>query len=220
MVFLRVYRQTLYLLIAQPLILKPVVSCIKRRNKKNIAMLDAPVSGGVGGAQAATLTFMVGGTETDFQRALPVLNQMGKKILHAGAASCGTAAKICNNLILAISMIGTCEGLALAENLGLDLKKFYAIASVSSAQCWSLNQYCPAPNVLPNVPSSHDYQPGFTARLMLKDLKLGQSAAQLTDSEIPLGNHAIQLYERLVQQYAHTEIDFSAIFKWLQQEAG
>ena len=180
--------------------------------KKGIAMLDAPVSGGVAGAAAAGLTIMVGGTEENFQRAQPVFKALGKKIIHAGAASTGQAAKICNNLLLGISMIGVCEAFGLAEKLGLEAKKFFDISSNASGQCWSMTSYCPVPGILENVPSSHDYQPGFMAKMMLKDLRLGQQAAESVNATIPLGAVATELYELYVDQ-GNEEVDFSGIFK-------
>jgi len=180
--------------------------------QKNIAMLDAPVSGGVGGATAATLTFMVGGQLEIFQRAEKLFKILGKKIIHAGVAGCGQAAKICNNLILAISMIGVSEGFALAEKLGLDPKIFFEVSSNASGQCWSMTSYCPAPNILPNVPSSNDYAAGFTSKMMLKDLRLAQHAAESVNGIIPLGMEAAALYSLLVNQ-GFAEKDFSAIIK-------
>src|SRR6185437_15276557 len=139
-------------------------------------MLDAPVSGGVAGAAGASLTFMVGGSEAGFVRALPALQAMGKTIVHAGPAGNGQAAKICNNLILGISMIAVSEAFALADRLGLDRQKLYDVSSKSSGQCWSMTNYCPAPGPVPAAPSNRDYQAGFTADMMLKDLKLAQQA--------------------------------------------
>lgn len=182
--------------------------------KLDIAMLDAPVSGGVGGAEAGSLTFMVGGKEADFERALPLFKAMGKKIVHAGPASRGQAAKICNNLLLGISMIGVCEAFTLAENLGLDLKKFYEISSNSSGQCWSMTSYCPVPGILEHVPANNDYKPGFMAQSMLKDLRLGQHAAELVDSAIPLGSMAAEIYELFVNE-GYGETDFSGIIKFI-----
>ncbi|HJS31305.1 MAG TPA: 3-hydroxyisobutyrate dehydrogenase, partial [Alphaproteobacteria bacterium] len=141
-------------------------------------MVDAPVSGGVAGAEGATLTFMVGGTEKSFQRALPVLQAMGKTIVHAGGAGNGQAAKICNNMILGISMIAVCEGFLLAEKLGLEAQKLFDISSKSSGQCWSMTNYCPVPGPVPTSPANRGYKPGFTAAMMLKDMKLSQQAAQ------------------------------------------
>ena len=139
--------------------------------QQQVSMLDAPVSGGVAGAAAGTLTFMVGGETTTFERALPILSKMGKKIVHAGPAGNGQAAKICNNLLLAISMIGVCEAFNLAQQLGLDSKKFFEISSHASGQCWSMTSYCPVPGIVDNAPSNHDYEPGFMAKMMLKDLR-------------------------------------------------
>ncbi|OGT45415.1 MAG: 3-hydroxyisobutyrate dehydrogenase [Gammaproteobacteria bacterium RIFCSPHIGHO2_12_FULL_41_20] len=182
---------------------------------RDIAMIDAPVSGGVAGAAAATLTFMVGGEETHFIRAKSILAAMGKKIVHAGPAGTGQAAKICNNLILGISMIGVCEGFALGKKLGLDPKRFFEISSSASGQCWSMTSYCPAPGVLDNVPSSHDYQPGFMAKMMLKDLYLAQQAAQSVSAALPLGAEAAALYALYVAQ-GHGEVDFSGIMRMIE----
>lgn len=181
---------------------------------RGIAMLDAPVSGGVLAAENAALTFMVGGDSHHVRRAESVLNAMGKKIIHAGLAGCGVAAKICNNMILGVSMIAVCEAFVLADKLGLDAKKLFEISSNASGQCWSLTNYCPWPNILPNVPSSHDYQPGFTAKMMLKDLKLSQDAAAEVHATTPLGKQAMELYQQFVNSNT-TEIDFSGIIKML-----
>jgi 3-hydroxyisobutyrate dehydrogenase len=178
-------------------------------------MLDAPVSGGVGGAAAATLTFMVGGSAAGFARARPVLEAMGKTIVHAGEAGNGQAAKICNNMILGISMIAVSEGFALAEKLGLDWQKLFDISSKSSGQCWSMTNYCPAPGPVPNAPSNRDYQAGFTAEMMLKDLKLAQQAAQATGATTPLGAEAAALYQLLVNSGLAAK-DFSVIFRLLR----
>ncbi len=158
------------------------------------AMVDAPVSGGVGGAEAGTLTFMVGGSEDAFKRAEPILAAMGKAIVHTGGPGNGQAAKICNNMILGISMIGVSEAFALAEKLGLDSQRLFDVASKSSGQCWSLTSYCPVPGPVPTSPANRDYQPGFAAALMLKDLKLAVEAGQSTGSPLPLGGEAAQLY--------------------------
>jgi len=179
-----------------------------------IKMLDAPVSGGVAAAESATLTFMVGGDQLLFDRAKPLLGAMGKNIIHAGGATSGAAAKICNNMLLGISMIAVSEAFVLAERLGLDAKKLYEISSNASGQCWSLTQYCPVPNIMPDVPSSHQYKPGFTAKMMLKDLNLSQSAALTAEIETPLGHHARELYQSFVDQ-GNAEIDFSGIIKML-----
>lgn len=179
--------------------------------------LDAPVSGGVGGAEAATLTFMCGGTDRAFERARPILEQMGKRIVLAGGAGAGQMAKMCNNMLLAISMIGTCEAFVLAEKLGLDAQKLFDIASQSSGQCWSLSTYCPVPGPVPSAPSNRDYQGGFGAALMLKDLKLSQAAAQASGAATPLGAEAAQLYS-LFATKGHGGLDFSAIIRMLRGE--
>jgi 3-hydroxyisobutyrate dehydrogenase len=180
-----------------------------------LEMLDAPVSGGVAGAQAATLTFMVGGDDTAFERAKPVLEGMGKCIVHAGAAGSGQAAKICNNMILGISMIAVCEAFVLAEKLGLDPHKLFEISSQSSGQCWSLTKYCPVPGLVPTSPANHDYQPGFTAAMMLKDLVLAQDAARLTRAVAPLGAGAAAVYQRFVDDGGGA-FDFSGIIRFLR----
>lgn len=180
----------------------------------HIAMLDAPVSGGVLGAQNKTLTFMVGGEASNYERALPLLQNMGKKIIHAGAAGNGQAAKICNNLLLGISMVGVSEAFSLAEKLGLSSSKFFEISSNSSGQCWAMTSYCPAPGVLENVPSSHDYEPGFMAKMMLKDLHLAQTAASLSHAYTPLGALTTGLYEEYVKS-GYGEKDFSAIIQMI-----
>jgi 3-hydroxyisobutyrate dehydrogenase len=178
-------------------------------------MLDAPVSGGIAGAQAATLTFMVGGDDTAFERAKPVLEAMGKIIVLAGAAGSGQAAKICNNMILGISMIAVCEAFVLAEKLGLDLHKLFEISSQSSGQCWSMTNYCPVPGLVPTSPANRDYQPGFTAAMMLKDLKLAQDAARLTRAVTPLGAGATAVYQRFVEDGGGA-VDFSGIIRFLR----
>jgi 3-hydroxyisobutyrate dehydrogenase len=180
--------------------------------KRQTAMLDAPVSGGVAGAKAATLTIMVGGSEENFLRAQPILKALGKKIVHAGSAGSGQAAKICNNLLLGISMVGVCEAFSLAAKLGLDAKKFFEISSNSSGQCWSMTSYCPVPGIVPEAPSNHDYQAGFMAKMMLKDLRLAQHAAETADAMIPLGAIAAELYELFVNE-GNAETDFSGIIK-------
>lgn len=180
--------------------------------ENKIAMVDAPVSGGVAGAQAGTLTFMVGGEEKDFLRAESFLACLGKKIIHAGSAGNGQAAKICNNMILGISMIAVSEGFVLAKKLGLEPKKFFEIATNASSQCWSMSQYCPMPGVLDNVPSSKDFVPGFAATMMLKDLRLSQEAAQHADAATPLGAEATALYSLFVKE-GHGNMDFSGIIK-------
>ena len=176
-------------------------------------MVDAPVSGGIAAANAGTLTFMVGGTESAFKRAEPILSAMGKAVIHAGDAGNGQAAKICNNMLLAIHMIGTCEAFEMAKKLGLDPQTFFDISSVSSGQCWSMTSYCPVPGVGPQSPSDNDYQGGFATALMLKDLKLAMEAAQASGASTPLGKHAQELYEAFAEQ--NGGLDFSAIIKTL-----
>src|SRR6185503_5502213 len=159
-------------------------------DKKGLVMLDAPVSGGVGGAQGGTLTFMVGASDDAFARALPILEKMGKTIVHAGGAGNGQAAKICNNMILGVSMIAVSEAFVLAEKLGLDAQKLFDISSKSSGQCWTMTAYCPVPGLVPTSPANREYKAGFTAAMMLKDLKLAQHAAGATGAETPLGADA------------------------------
>ena len=182
---------------------------------KGFALLDAPVSGGVGGAQAATLTFMVGGTEEAFVRARPVLEAMGKTIVHAGASGNGQAAKVCNNMILGASMIAVSEAFVLAEKLGLDAQKLFDISSKSSGQCWSMTSYCPVPGPVPNSPANRGYEAGFTAAMMLKDLKLAQDAARANRAATPLGAQAATLYERYVGSGEGAR-DFSGIIRFLR----
>lgn len=185
--------------------------------KQRILMVDAPVSGGVAAAEAATLTIMVGGEEESFKRAQPYLNAIGKKIVHAGPDGMGQAAKICNNLLLGISMIGVCEAFSLAKKLGLDQKKFYEISSNASGQCWSMTSYCPVPGILENAPSNKNYQPGFMAKMMLKDLRLGQHAAEISHAAIPLGALSTELYELYVNQ-GFGETDFSGIINFIEKK--
>ncbi len=180
-----------------------------------LTALDAPVSGGVGGAQGATLTFMCGGTELAFSMAKPLLEAMGKKIVHCGEAGAGQAAKICNNMILGISMIAVCEGFALAEKLGLSHQALFDVASTSSGQCWSLTTYCPVPGPVPTSPANRDYQPGFATPLMLKDLLLSQEAAHSAGAQTPLGARATELYQRYLETGA-SEKDFSGIISMLR----
>jgi 3-hydroxyisobutyrate dehydrogenase len=186
-------------------------------NVNDLEMLDAPVSGGVAGAQAATLTFMVGGGDKAFERAKPVLEAMGRIIVLAGGAGSGQAAKICNNMILGVSMIAVCEAFVLAEKLGLDPHKLFEIASQSSGQCWSMTSYCPVPGLVPTSPANHDYQPGFTAAMMLKDLKLAQDAARATRAVAPLGAGAAAVYQRFVEDGGGA-VDFSGIIRFLRGE--
>ena len=185
---------------------------------RGFAMVDAPVSGGVAGAEAATLTFMVGGSEAAFARAQPMLAQMGKAVIHAGGPGNGQAAKICNNMMLGIQMISVCEAMVLAQRLGLQPDRLFEISRVSSGQCWSLTSYCPVPGPVPSSPANRDYQPGFTAAMMLKDLKLAQAAAQLAGASTPLGAEAYQLYS-LFAGGGNEGLDFSAIIKMIEGEA-
>jgi 3-hydroxyisobutyrate dehydrogenase len=182
---------------------------------KGLAMVDAPVSGGVTGAEAATLTFMVGGSDDAFERARPVLEKMGKTIVHAGGPGNGQAAKICNNMILGASMIVVCEAFLLAEKLGLDPQKLFDISSKSSGQCWSMTSYCPVPGPVPASPANRDYKAGFTAAMMLKDLKLAQTAARATHATTPLGAGAAAVYDRFVES-GGSSVDFSGIIRYLR----
>jgi 3-hydroxyisobutyrate dehydrogenase len=177
--------------------------------------LDAPVSGGTGGARAASLTFMCGGTPEAFDGGKPILGAMGKKIVHCGSAGSGQAAKICNNMILGATMIATCEAFVLAEKLGLSHQALFDVASTSSGQSWSLTTYCPVPGPVPSSPANQAYRPGFAAGLMRKDLKLAQQAAAQAGAAIPLGAAALQLYELLCAQ-GQGERDFSAIIGLLR----
>lgn len=182
---------------------------------RGLTMLDAPVSGGVAGAQAGTLTFMVGGPDAGFAAAQPILSAMGKNVVHAGGAGAGQAAKICNNMILGASMIAVCEAFVLAEKLGLDAQKLFDIASKSSGQCWSLTSYCPVPGPVPTAPSNRDYQAGFTAAMMLKDLRLAQEAARAAGITTPLGAEAAEIYHRYVEGGGAAS-DFSGIIRYLR----
>lgn len=181
---------------------------------KGLAMVDAPVSGGIGGANAGTLTFMVGGSVEHFARAEPVLTLMGKAVIHAGAIGSGQAAKIVNNMILGANMVATCEAFALAQKLGLDLQTFYDISSKASGQSWSMTSYCPVPGVGPTSPADSDYDGGFASALMLKDLKLAVEAAQGVGASIPMGGHAESLYQAFTNLGGGAK-DFSAIIKLL-----
>ena len=178
-------------------------------------MVDAPVSGGIAAANGGTLTFMVGGSDKAFERAQPILEAMGKAVIHAGAAGNGQAAKICNNMLLGIHMIGTCEAFAMAQKLGLDPQTFYDISSVSSGQCWSMTSYCPVPGVGPTTPADNGYQGGFAAGLMLKDLRLAMDAAEDVDAAVPLAQRARALYEDYVGA-GNAEVDFSGIIRTLK----
>ena len=179
-----------------------------------LEMLDAPVSGGTVGAANGTLTFMVGGSDAAFARGLPILQAMGKNIFLAGGPGAGQAAKICNNMMLAINMVGVAEGFLLAEKLGLDWAKLHAITSTATSQSWALSNYCQAPGPVPAAPSNRDYAPGFMAALMLKDVKLSQAAADATGSPTPLAAHALSFYQAVVDA-GDGEKDFSVVFRWL-----
>ena len=183
-----------------------------------LAMLDAPVSGGTTGAKNATLTFMVGGAADAFARGQPILAAMGKNIFHAGGPGAGQAVKICNNMMLAINMVGVCEGFLLAERLGLDWSKLHQICSTASANSWALASYCPAPGPVPAAPSNRDYAPGFTTQLMVKDVKLSQQAAEATGSPTPLAAMALSFYEQAAAA-GDAAKDFSVVFRWLAGQA-
>jgi 3-hydroxyisobutyrate dehydrogenase len=185
---------------------------------RGLDMLDAPVSGGVGGAASGTLTFMVGGPASAFERAQIVLAAMGKTIVHTGDSGAGQAAKICNNMILGISMIGVGEAFALADRLGLDHQKLFDVASKSSGQCWALTSYCPVPGPVPTSPANRDWQPGFAAALMLKDLTLAQHAATASGAATPLGAEAARIYAEMVQGGDGAR-DFSYAYRWLAGKA-
>nr|WP_298469331.1 3-hydroxyisobutyrate dehydrogenase [uncultured Erythrobacter sp.] len=178
----------------------------------NYQMVDAPVSGGIAAANGGTLTFMVGGTEEAFKRAEPILNAMGKAVIHAGDAGAGQTAKICNNMLLAITMIGTAEAMKMAEKLGLDPQKFYEISSQSSGYNWSLNAYTPLPGVGVESPADNGYAGGFATPLMVKDLRLAMEAAETADAAVPLGSRAASLYEDFLGA-GNEALDFSAIIK-------
>lgn len=173
--------------------------------------LDAPVSGGIGGAQGGTLTFMVGGSDEGFAKARPLFDIMGQKAVHCGPSGNGQAAKICNNMILGVTMIATCEAFALADKLGLDRQSMFDVVSTSSGYSWSMNAYCPAPGVGPQSPADNGYKPGFAADLMLKDLRLSQQAAQAADADTPLGQAAMDLYAQFVDSEDGAGQDFSAM---------
>jgi 3-hydroxyisobutyrate dehydrogenase len=185
----------------------------------HLPSIDAPVSGGTGGAKAGTLTFMAGGDAKAFAAAKPILEAMGKKIVHCGDAGAGQAAKICNNMILGISMIGVSEAFVLAEKLGLSHQALFDVASTSSGQCWSLTSYCPVPGPVPTSPSNNEYRPGFAAALMLKDLRLSQEAAKAAGAVTPLGAHAESIYETF-DKAGHGGVDFSGIIHQLRHLAG
>ena len=177
-------------------------------------LVDAPVSGGIAAANGGTLTFMVGGTDDGFARAQPILAAMGKTVIHAGAAGAGQAAKICNNMILGATMAATCEAFVLAQKLGLDLQTFFDISSKASGQSWSMTSYCPVPGVGPETPADHDYEGGFAAALMLKDLKLAADAARNVGAYTPMGAEAEELFQRFVDRGGGSK-DFSGIIKMI-----
>lgn len=185
---------------------------------RGFAMVDAPVSGGVQGAEAAGLTFMVGGSDDAFARARPILEPMGKALVHAGPAGNGQAAKICNNMLLGIQMIAVAEAFTLAERLGLSAEKLFEVAGRSSGQCWSLTSYCPVPGLVPGAPSNRGFRPGFTTAMMLKDLKLAQTAALATGAATPLGAEACQIYN-LFAGSGNEAVDFSAVIGMIAGKA-
>ena len=178
------------------------------------AMVDAPVSGGIAAAEGGTLTFMVGGSDDGFAKAQAILEKMGKAVIHAGEAGSGQAAKICNNMLLGATMAATCEAFALAEKLGLDLQTFYDISSKASGQSWSMTSYCPVPGVGPETPADRNYEGGFAAALMLKDLRLAMDAAKEAGAYTPMGGEAEELYQRFVDRGGGTK-DFSALIKMI-----
>ncbi len=186
--------------------------------KAGMLSLDAPVSGGVGGAEGATLTLMVGGTKEAFAKGQPILGGVGKKVVHCGDAGAGQAAKICNNMMLAITMIGTCEAFNLAEKLGLSHAALFDVASTSSGQSWAVTTYCPVPGPVPTSPANNGYKPGFAAALMQKDLMLAQEAARSAGASTPMGASASQLYNLFVAQ-GHAGDDFSAIINLIRGKA-
>ena len=182
-----------------------------------LAALDAPVSGGVGGAAAGTLTFMAGGPEAALERARPLFEALGARLVHCGGPGAGQAAKICNNMILGVTMTAVCEAFALADKLGLDRARLYDVVSTSSGSCWSVNAYCPAPGVGPASPADNGYAPGFAAELMLKDLTLAQSAARAADAATPLGEAAAAIYAEFLEDGGRGR-DFSALLPWLEKK--
>lgn len=187
--------------------------------ESELLSIDAPVSGGVAGAVAGTLTFMVGGNGVAFTAAQPILAAMGQKIIHTGDAGSGQAAKICNNMILGISMVAISEAFTLAEQLGLSAKKLFEVVSNASGQCWAMTKYVPVPDILENVPANNDYKPGFAAAMMLKDLLLSQNAAQSVHVDTPLGAKTTELYQHFIDQ-GLGESDFSAIIKLIAKTDG
>ena len=183
-----------------------------------LGALDAPVSGGIGGAQAGSLTFMVGGDDASFALVLPLFEVMGQKIVHCGPSGAGQAAKICNNMILGATMVVTCEAFALADRLGLDRQKMFDVVSTSSGYSWSMNAYCPAPGIGPNSPADNDYRPGFASELMLKDLDLARKAAVSVKAATPIGSLARDLYDSFVHDGGGRGLDFSAILQRFEEK--
>lgn len=221
---LEVYRQIASLLRKNSILIdcstvdiKSALDAASIAKKNGLRSLDAPVSGGVVGAEAATLTFMVGGPKETFDEVFGIFDVMGQKAILCGENGAGQTAKLCNNMILGISMIGVCEAFSLADSLNLDRKKMFDVVSTSSGYCWSMNTYCPAPGVGPNSPSDNDYRPGFSAELMLKDLELAQSAAQNKKVSTPLGAHAKNLFSEFVTS-GGAKRDFSAIFNFIKEK--
>jgi 3-hydroxyisobutyrate dehydrogenase len=188
---------------------------IEKAAAQGYRMVDAPVSGGIAAAEGGTLTFMVGGSDEAFGRAREFLELMGKAVIHAGGPGSGQAAKICNNMLLGASMVATCETFVLAQKLGLDPQTFFDISSQASGQCWSMTSYCPLPGVGPATPADRDYEGGFAAALMLKDLRLAMEAAQSVDSYTPMGSHAEELYTRFAEKLGGAGKDFSGIIKMI-----
>jgi len=193
-----------------------LIADLAKKNK--LQTLDAPVSGGVVGAKDGTLTFMVGGNQSAFKKVKPLFEIMGNKAVYCGQSGSGQAAKMCNNMILGISMIGVCEAFNLAKKIGLKIENLYEVSSNSSGSCWALNTYCPAPGVGPKSPADNDYVPGFSSDLMLKDLSLAQDAAEQSNSHTPLGAHAKKIYEQLLKEGGQGK-DFSYILPFLSKRS-
>jgi len=194
------------------------VAVAKDAEALGVLGVDAPVSGGIGGASAGTLTFMAGGSEAGFALAAPLFEIMGQKAVHCGASGAGQSAKICNNMILGVTMIATCEAFALADKLGLDRQKMFDVVSTSSGASWSINTYCPAPGIGPQSPADNGYKPGFAAELMVKDMALSQEAAEQVDAATPLGAAALDLYRRFVEDEGGKGKDFSAMLPLFEQK--
>ena len=193
-------------------------SAHQKAEAASLGMIDCPVSGGISGAAAGTLTFMMGGSEENCKRAEPVLDIMGGRQVRCGEGGAGQAAKICNNMLLAVSMIGTCEAFSLGQKLGLDAQALFDVMSTSSGSCWSINTYCPVPGVGPTSPSDNEYKPGFASSLMIKDTTLAQQAADSTGQATPLGAHALELYKQFAADVPE-DLDFSGIITWLETQA-